>query len=194
MTDIDKRTVRGLCLGDDQAYVAVIRALREPLYRFALRLCRDRDTAEDITQQTFLAVWQSVESFRWKSKFSTWVFGIAYRQYLTVRRRDEQTVDTVPLEEWYESDHSADPSAALEESELRDRVRRAVYALPDPYREVVCLVRLEGLTCREAAGVLDVPIGTIKSRVNRAIEILRDRLGESGFKTDDEQQPEVTTA
>lgn len=192
MTDIDRRTVAGLIRGDDAAYVAVLNALKHPVYRCALRLCRDSATAEDITQQTFLAVWQGVGSFRWRSKFSTWVFGIAYRQYLLLRRQGEREVATVPLEDWHQSDgsDSSDMTDVLE----RHRIRRAVYALPDPYREVVCLVYLEGFTCREAAEVLDVPIGTVKSRISGALRILRERLGESEDLVDEKRQPESSQA
>ncbi len=194
MTDIDKRTIAGLLRGDDAAYVAVINAMKHPVHRFALRLCRDSATAEDITQQTFLAVWQSIGSFRWRSKFSTWVFGIAYRQYLLLRRQGEHAVETVPLEEWHETDDSPDIGSVLVAEDERARIRRAVYALPDPYREVVCLVYLEGFTCREAAEVLDVPIGTVKSRINGALKILRERLGESEDLADEKRQPESSQA
>lgn len=190
MTDIDKRTVAGLIRGDDDAYVAVLDVLKRPVYRFALRLCRDSATAEDITQQTFLAVWQGIGSFRWRSKFSTWVFGIAYRQYLLLRRQGERAVETVPLEEWHGRSDTLDPSSLAAESAERDRIRRAVHALPDPYREVVCLVYLEGLTCREAAEVLRAPIGTIKSRINGALRILRERLGESEGLGNEQRQPD----
>lgn len=196
MTDIDKRTIAGLLRGDDAAYMAVINALKHPVYRFALRLCRDSATAEDITQQTFLAVWQSIGSFRCRSKFSTWVFGIAYRQYLLLRRQGEHAVETVPLEEWHQSDRSdvSDMSDMVLQNAERERIRRAVYALPDPYREVVCLVYLEGFTCSEAAEVLDVPIGTVKSRINGALKILRERFGESEDPADEKRQPESSQA
>ena len=194
MTDIDRRTIDGLLRGDDAAYVAVINALKYSVHRFALRLCWDSATAEDITQQTFLAVWQSIGSFRWRSKFSTWVFGIAYRQYLLLRRQSEHAVETVPLEEWHKTDGAIDLNSALVADDERARIRRAVYALPNPYREVVCLVYLEGFTCREAAEVLDIPIGTIKSRINGALKILRERLGESEDLGNEERQPESSQA
>jgi len=193
MTDVSRRTIAGLLEGDDDAYVAAIRALQGPLYRFALRLCRDQSTAEDITQHTFLAMWQSIASFRWESKFTTWVFGIAYRQYLTLRRRDEHSVDTVPLEEWHQRDDVPDPSTALEKAEQRDCMRRAVYALPDPYRETICLVHLGGLTCREAAGALGIPLGTVKSRINGAFKLLRERLVGSEGLAHEEREPNSTT-
>ncbi len=194
MTDIEKCTIAALLRGDDDAYLAVINALKHPVYRFTLRLCRDSSTAEDITQQTFLAVWQSIGSFRWRSRFSTWVFGIAYRQYLLVKRQDERAVQTVPLEDWHEAEETLDVDSALVAEDERSRIRRAVYALPDPYREVVCLVYLDGFTCREAAQVLDIPIGTVKSRINGALTILRERLGESEVKADEQRLPDNSPA
>ena len=179
MADIDSQTVADLKRGNDGAYIRVVKALKDQIFRFALRLCRDRDTAEDITQQTFLAVWESISSFQGRSRFSTWVFAIAYRQYLTVRRWEMRSPDTVPLEEWRQSDDALDPSGLVVRADQSDRLHRAVYALPDPYRETICLVHLEELTCREAAEVLGVPVGTVKSRINGALGMLRERLQES---------------
>ena len=194
MADIDSETLAGLKSGDDDAYLRVIAEMKGPVYRFAVRLCRDRDTAEDITQETFLAVWRNIASFEGRSKFSTWVFGIAYRQYLAARRTEDRSPDTVPLEDRHEADHAHDPGIALAEADRRDRLRRAVYALPDPYREVVCLVHLEELTCREAAEVLEVPIGTVKSRMSCALRLLRERLRGSEVLPNDEREAENTTA
>jgi RNA polymerase sigma-70 factor (ECF subfamily) len=194
MVDMDRKTVARLKRGDDDAYIRVVRVLKDPVYRFALRLCRDRDAAEDITQQTFLAVWENIRSFEGRSRFSTWVFGIAYRQYLTVRRWDMQSPDTVPLQEWHQDDDALDPGSAVVDADQRDRLRRAVYALPDPYREVVCLVYLQELTCRETAEVLTIPIGTVKSRMSCALRLLRERLRGSEVLPNDEREAENTTA
>lgn len=185
MADIDKSLVSGLIRGNNDAYLAVIRALKNPVYNFAMRLCHDSSAAEEITQETFLAVWQGVESFRWQSKFTTWVFGIAYRQYLIRCRKDERSVETVPIDEQLDTSDRSDLSDMVCEQAEHDRVRKAVYSLPDPYREVVCLVHLEGFTCRDAAQVLGVPIGTIKSRTSRALQFLRERLEESEAKADE---------
>lgn len=173
MTDIDRSTIDGLLRGEGTAYTAVIKTLQGPVYRFALRLCGSSSAAEDITQETFLAVWQGIGSFRWKSRFTTWVFGIAYRQVL--RRQEKRDVETVNLEEWHEDDAS-DLCSVIHEADECRRIRRTVYALPNPYREAVCLVQLEGLSYREAAEVLQVPVGTVKSRMNCAFKLLRERL------------------
>ena len=181
MIVVSRKVVAGLIRGDDDAYLAVIKALKQPVYRFAVRLCRDSTLAEDVTQQTFVAVWQSIGSFRGQSKFSTWVFGIAYRQYLLLMRQDKHK--TVPL---VESDlcDTSDLCDCIQSADKRALVRRAVYDLPSTYREVVSLIYLEGFTCSEAAEVLGIPIGTVKSRINSALRILRKTLGESEEQAD----------
>jgi RNA polymerase sigma factor (sigma-70 family) len=187
MTDIDRSIIEALGRGEDQAYAAVIDALHGPVYRFLLRLCRDSGLAEDMTQETFLAVWQGIGSYQGRSKFKTWVFGIAYHRHL--RQRDKRTVETVELVEWDRSDQS-DLSTVVAEAEEHALVRRAVYGLPDPYREAVCLVHLDGLTYREVAEVLGIPIGTVKSRMNGAFKLLREKLRECGGQDNDVRQPE----
>ena len=176
MAEIDRSVIQALRRGEEQAYALVIDELQGPVYRFCLRLSRDSGTAEDLTQETFLAVWQGIMSFKERSRFKTWVFGIAYRQFL--RHKDKRVVETVEMVESDLSDPS-DLSELVEESQERARLRRAVYGLPDPYREVVCLVSFEGLSYRESAEVLGIPTGTVKSRMNSAFKLLREMLAES---------------
>ncbi len=174
MPDIDRSVVEALRRGEQQAYKVVVDAMLNPVHRFLLRLCGDADAAADLTQETFLAMWQSIDSFRGRSQFRTWVFGIAYHRFL--RHRDRRGVETTQLADC-EPEGSAGPQAMLEEAVARSGVHEAVNALPDLYREVVTLVHLEGLTYREAGEVLGISIGTVKSRMNVAFRMLREILG-----------------
>ena len=185
MAEIDRSVIQALCRGEEQAYALVIDELYAPVYRFLLRLSRDSGIAEDLTQETFIALWQGIGSFRGRSRFKTWVFGIAYRQFL--RHKDKRIVETVELVDSDLSDPS-DLSELVEESQERARLRRAVYGLPDLYREVVCLVHFNGLSHRECADVLSIPIGTVKSRMNGAFRLLRETLGESEVRDDEIRQ------
>lgn len=150
--DIDKPTIEALKRGDDRAYKLVLESLSGPVYSFLLRLCRNRSTAENLTQETFLALWRGVGTFKGRSSFKTWVFGIAYHQYL--RWQDKRKVETVPINEDCSGGLAPDPSNAVQESEDMRRVRKAVYSLPETYREVVCLVHLEGFSYHETSRVL----------------------------------------
>ncbi len=175
MAGIDRAVIEGLQRGDDQAYRAVVASLLGPVYRFLLRLSGNQGVAEDLAQETFLAVWQGIDSLRSPGQFRSWVFGIAYRQFL--RHRDQRQVETIELGERQPPDGAADPEAALEEAEERRRLRQAVQSLPDIYREAFCLVHLEGLTYREASRALGIRVGTVKSRMHVALRLLREALG-----------------
>ncbi len=188
MPNIDRPVIEALRRGEEQAYKAVIDLLLGPVYRFLLRLCGDSNTAEDLTQETFLAVWQSIGSFKGEAKFKTWAFGIAYHQFL--RYRDMRVVDTAPLDESEQDDRSLDPLAALQEADEKRRVHEAIEGLPDTYREVFCLVHLEGFRYREVARVLGIPLGTVKSRMNVAFKLLRERLGGSEVQGNEVRKPE----
>ena len=174
MADIDQSTAKALARGEESAYATVVDYLYRPVYHFTFHLCNDSTMAEDITQETFLAVWKRAVSFEGKSRFSTWVFGIAYREFL--RARKKQAVQTVPLDE-----HVL--CAQMQSADDLISVRDAVESLPNLYRQVVFLVYIQGFTYREAAHVLDVPIGTLKSRMNYAFNILRDKLSEEEVPT-----------
>jgi RNA polymerase sigma-70 factor (ECF subfamily) len=188
MAGIDGQTIEGLRRGEEGAFTAVVDLLLGPIYRFLLRLSSNPGVAEDLTQETFLAVWQSIGSFGGKSQFRTWVFGIAYRQFL--RYRDKRKVETVQLDETRREGDAVDPEVLLLESDQQQRARQAIYALPDPYREGFCLVHLEGLNYREAAEILGVPVGTVKSRMNVAFKLLREKLGGSEGEDNDVREAE----
>ena len=109
--------------------MAVAEQLLGPVYRFLLRLCSEAGTAEDLTQETFLAVWKGIGAFGGRSKFTTWVFGIAYRQYL--RHRDRRSVETVPWE-GEEASPQPDPGGDAAASKARTACRRRLP--PSPIR------------------------------------------------------------
>ncbi len=183
MPGVDPGMIEALRRGEDGAFTTAVDLLLGPVYRFLLRLSHSPDVAEDLAQETFLAVWKRIGTFEGKSQFKTWVLGIAYHQFL--RYRDERKVETVQLDEARHEGRTVNPDVLVLESDERRQVRQAIYALPDLYREALCLVHLEGLKYREAAGILGVPIGTVKSRMNVAFKLLREKLRGSEGRDDD---------
>jgi len=127
---IDRRTIEALQRGEEGAYAAVVDLLIGPVYRFLLRLSGSPTVAEDLTQETFLAVWQSIATFGGRSRFKTWVFGIAYHQFL--RYRDKRKVETVQLDEGEYEAETPGPEQLLLEADEQQRVRQAIYDLPTP--------------------------------------------------------------
>ncbi len=145
-------------------------------------ISRDAGLAEDLTQETFMQIWQHPPEMRGERALKAWVFRIARNQYLQHCRRAR--VESVLLEDCGESHPadfaSSDPHISLEREDLRRAIRDAVENLPDYYREVVVLYNLEGLSLAQIAEVLDIPKGTVKSRRAKALSLLRQLLQEVG--------------
>jgi RNA polymerase sigma-70 factor (ECF subfamily) len=166
--------------GDEHAFTALYRRRQGAIYRFALHLSGSSAAAEDIVQESFLALLREECGFDPKrGTLSGYLFGIARKLVL---RNLERGRSNVPLEA--ESDEAAprelavidDPLAGLTRHEAIDALRRAVQALPRRYREVVVLCDLEEMDYADAAVVLGCPIGTVRSRMHRARALLLEKL------------------
>jgi len=164
---------------DAKAFEEAVSAHYEPLYRFALGLSRSETDAADLTQRAFERFAAKGDSLRDKSKVKTWLFTTLYRDFLQEKRHatrfpeaelDETVVDST-IVEMPRADVATDANAAL----------AALQAIEEPFRTAVMLFYLQDLSYREIAEVLEVPIGTVMSRLARGKEMLRARLepGES---------------
>jgi RNA polymerase sigma-70 factor (ECF subfamily) len=160
----------------DQVY----ERFRLPVWRLARRLTRSEEEALDTTQEIFLRVWKGLPGFRGEAKLSTWVFQIAWNYLRAHRRKMGRTLQVVG-EEMSDAqelvveaqDTGPDPERRAQATELLDRVETALANLPEHYRVVVWLRDGEDLSYQEIADTLDVPIGTVRSRLARAREALR---------------------
>ncbi len=181
--DPDLELIRSIAAGRRDALATLYERFATPLYRFILqRLGQDRELAEEVLQDVMLAVWQGAGRFRGDSRALTWLFGIAHRQALQARRRRTSRL----RHEWDPADDSSPisrtPSAMgapreLAEADLEaEELRRAVARLPEDMRIALDLTLGEGLTCQEAAAVLHVATGTVKSRLFRGRALLREAL------------------
>ena len=149
------------------------------VYNYLCWLSRDTGLAEDLTQETFMQIWQHPPELRGARALKTWVYRVARNQYLQHRRR--AGLETIAFEDCEAAQmtyaSAADPQLRLEKEQLRRAVRRAVQALPEPYREVIVLHNVEGLSLGHVAEVLELPKGTVKSRRAKAFSMLRRLLG-----------------
>ena len=153
--------------------------LLNSIYTFALWLTRDRDTAEDLVQETYRKALRGFTRFEPGSNFRAWMFRIlknTFLSYCSVANR----ASSIPLDSEQiltsEQMHSNSPeSIFLVESEAK-MVRTAIEQLPIPFREIILLCDIEEASYREAAQILSVPIGTIMSRLSRARNALRTAL------------------
>ncbi|MBF0325797.1 MAG: sigma-70 family RNA polymerase sigma factor [Alphaproteobacteria bacterium] len=143
------------------------------MFRFILKQVGDRADAEDLTQEAFLQAFRGFESFQGRSLPSTWLFGIAVNVVRTHLRRSPQLRHTyVPEEALAELPNEGNPLADLEMRRRIEALDAALFRLPDDWREVLVCVSMEGLSYEQTATVLDLPIGTVRSRLSRARERL----------------------
>ena len=158
----------------------VYERFRLPVWRLARRLTKSEEEALDTTQEIFLRVWRGLPGFRGEAKLSTWVFQIAWNYLRAHRRKMGRTLQIVgedihSAQELVASarDSGPDPERRAQATELLDRVEKALHKLPEHYRVVVWLRDGEDLSYQEIADALDIPIGTVRSRLARARETLR---------------------
>lgn len=153
---------------DDTAFAQLYDAFADRVFRYVLTLLHDRHLAEEVAQETMIAVWNGAHRFAGRSKASTWIFGIARNQAFTLMRR-EMKAEKMPRPELVEPD----PSHSILRQE---KVREALGDLSTEHREVVYLTFYEGLSYGEISGLLGVPEGTVKSRMFHAKRRLAEVL------------------
>ena len=156
----DRGLVDRIAAEDEEAFRMLYDRFADRVFRYALTLLRNRHLAEEAAQETMIAVWKSAHRFAARSKVSTWIFGIARNKAFDLVRREKRGERTPEL-----SLVSPDPAPGLLKQEL---VAEALRELPEPQREVVFLTFYEGLSYGEIARILEIPEGTVKSRMFHA--------------------------
>jgi len=185
MTDERAEIARGLRRRDPSVLDRLIEQYQHRLFRYLVYLAGNRSLAEDLFQETWLRVLERGRQYDGKSPFETWLFAIARHLLIdTLRRKSPTSLDLLrdpaegaPLFE----PPAADPSAyeLLAGREQQAHVAAAVAAVPAVYREVLMLRFQEDLKLEEIAAVVDAPVSTVKSRLYRGLNALKQQLGRS---------------
>jgi RNA polymerase sigma-70 factor (ECF subfamily) len=173
--DVESGLVEKAKLGDRNAFGELVHLHYLGVVQVVYRLCGDAGLAEDMAQETFLRAWINLPSFQPQSSLRNWLYRIAVNAALDVlRRKPEETLDDEA--EQMLPDQAAGPEAALIEKESAAQIQQAIQSLPEVTRSVLVLREYGGLSYHEIARVLDVPVGTVMSRLNYARNRLRDLL------------------
>lgn len=176
MAQDDRRLAERIRTGDRGAFEEFLDAYGGRVHRLARRYARAETDAEDLTQEIFLDLYRCIGSFRGESQLGTWVYRVAVNHCLKHRARVRP--ESLPLDESQAGqDWQSDPARCAQKRELSEQVRSALDDLSPLHRDVVILHELHGLTYGECAALLDVPVGTVKSRLSNAFRRLRDSLG-----------------
>lgn len=179
----DEDLIRNFQNGDVTAFDEIVKRFRDPLYHYIYRIINDAVFAEDLLQETFLRLWEKKHSYREIAKFSTWIYTVAGNlakselRRLKIRRwfslsgngnDEERPIDVL--------DTSADVAKDFERGVIRKRVDEEIQALPLVFREVIVLRDVQELSYEDISSILDIPLGTVKSRVNRGRRRLQKKL------------------
>ena len=187
----DEDAIRRAQAGDPDAYRVLVERYQGRAFRLALRVLKDEDAAQDAVQEAFLKAWNALPKFEGRARFFTWLYRLVMNQCLDQKRRDksdrhtayeeggvvEAELSEVPPPE-VEGVGFAAPAAEVARKELRARLAEAIEKLPDNARETLLLREVEGLSYAEIATTLDIPKGTVMSRLHYARKQLQGWLSD----------------
>jgi RNA polymerase sigma-70 factor (ECF subfamily) len=173
--DRDRELMARAAQGDRMAFTELMDRHEDMVFAVAMRMMRDRESAFDATQETFLTLFRKADRYSGESAVSTWLYRVTTNTCLDMlRKQKRRRADALP-EGHDEPDHSAaEPFGA---AEVRPDIEAALASLPEDFRAAVVLSDIHGLAVAEIGDILGVPSGTVKSRVFRGRRLLADKLG-----------------
>lgn len=174
----DAEYVRRLQRGETEAFEMLVRRHEKTIFNLVYRMLGDYDEAAEISQEVFLSAYRAVGQFRGDANFSTWLYRIALNHTSTRRkslsRRQQRNVaieDTEPAR-----DPQPGPAESMEKKEIREHVQHALNSLEPDDATVILLRDLQDIPYEEVARLLEIPVGTVKSRLHRARQALKSQL------------------
>jgi len=174
----DSECVRRLQRGETDAFEVLVRRHEKTIFNLVYRMLGDYDEATEISQEVFLSAYRAIGQFRGDANFSTWLYRIALNQAST-RRKNLHTRQQryVPMEATEPvSDPQPGPAETMEKKEIRERVQQALNRLEPEDATVILMRDLQDVPYEEVARVLEIPVGTVKSRLHRARQALKSQL------------------
>ena len=183
----DGELVKTAIAGREASFEELVRRYQRPIAAYVYRMVGDYDSALDLTQEVFIKVYNSLARYRSEFKFSTWIYKIAHNAAIDHLRR--YAVREQAVTSGFDTDHRdtpvegrrLTPEQESERSERRSEVEMVVEMLPRAYRELIVLRHSHDLSYDEIAEVTGLPLGTVKNRLFRAREAMRDLLIKRGI-------------
>ena len=166
--------------GDMRAFELLMEKHESKMYAVALRMCKNREDAQDCLQDAMLRIYKALPSFKGQSSFSTWAYRITMNTCLDDLRRKKvrqaQSLDQMLEIGWSPVDENNSTERHFENSELKRNLSKAIQTLPEEMRAAVVLRDVQGFSYEEIASILSTNVGTVKSRISRGREKLREIL------------------
>lgn len=173
--------------GETDGFEELVRRYQRPIVGYVFRMLGNYESALDVTQEVFIKVYNSLSKYSDEYKFSTWLYRIAHNAAIDHMRRNNVATQSIEIEnadgafELQIEGRVPTPEQERERSEWRAEIDAATRLLPDPYRELIWLRHARDMSYDEIAEVTSLPLGTVKNRLFRAREMMREILIERGF-------------
>ena len=180
---INKR-IKEVLKGDQNAFAEIVELFQDKLYRICYRMLGNKHEAEDIAQEAFVRAFINIHTFDTNRKFSTWLYRIGTNLCIDrIRKKkpdyylDAEVAGTEGLNMYSQIASKEElPEQEVLKMEMQDRVQYEISRLPDKYRAVIVLKYMEDLPLQEISDILEMPLGTVKTRIHRGREALRKQL------------------
>jgi len=161
--------------GERDAFSELVCIHAQGVRNVIYRMCGDTQIAEDAAQETFIQAWLHLASYRPQTSLRNWLYRIAVNAATDMLRKEKRILPNA-LDDLQLQDPQPGPEALFSQEERTALIRKAVLSLPDACRAVLVLREYEGLSYHEIADTLDIPVGTVMSRLNYARKLLKERL------------------
>lgn len=184
MEALIKKRIKQVLKGDQSAYGEIVEIYKDKVFQLCYRILGNRHEAEDMAQEAFIRAYINIASFNIDLKFSTWLYRIATNLCIDRIRKKKPDyyldaevsgTDGLTMYSQIASDTTL-PEDEVESLELQETIQREITKLPEKYRSVIVLKYIEELSLNEISEILDIPLGTVKTRIHRGREALRHQL------------------
>jgi RNA polymerase sigma-70 factor (ECF subfamily) len=174
----DAECVRRVQRGDTDSFEVLVRRHEKAIFNLVYRLLGNYDEAAEVAQEVFLSAFKSIHQFRGEANFSTWLYRIGLNHASTRRKSLNSTLQRhLPLDGTEViADSAVDPAKSVEHKEIQQRVQQALNSLDPEDARIILLRDLQDVPYEEVAEMLDIPVGTVKSRLHRARQALKTSL------------------
>lgn len=184
METIVKLRIKQVMKGDQNAFADIVELYKDKIYQLCYRMLGNTHEAEDIAQEAFIRAYVNIHTFDMNKKFSTWLYRIATNLSIDrIRKKkpdyylDAEVAGTEGLTMYSKvAADAALPEDEIETMELQHTIQKEILKLPDKYRTVIVLKYIDELSLIEISEILEIPIGTVKTRIHRGREALRKQL------------------
>ncbi|MCM3675938.1 RNA polymerase sigma factor SigW [Peribacillus simplex] len=184
MDALIKERINQVLKGDHNAFGGIVEIYKDKVFQICFRMLGNRQEAEDLAQEAFVRAYVNIRSFNIQMKFSTWLYRIATNLCIDRLRKkkpdyylDAEVAGTEGLNMYSQiASDIAKPEEEVESLELQETIQVEIMKLPEKYRSVIVLKYIEELSLKEISEILDLPVGTVKTRIHRGREALRKQL------------------